>query len=547
MAAEPNLARDGTPSIDSKRIDSDVDAPRPDVEARALKVGDDIVFAVGASNKLYEPIPEYEGRHRYDSKAVWSEEEEKALVKKLDFRICSWVCIMFFALQLDRGNISQALSDNMLDDLGLSTNQYNYGMTIFYISFLLAELPSQMISKKLGPDLWIPIQMISWSIVAACQSILKDERGFYATRALLGLFEGGFIPDAILYLTYFFTSKELPMRLSYFYTSANVTQIVAAFLAAGIFQLRGVGGWEGWRWMFALEGALTAIIGVLSYLIMPPSPTQSASWFRGKNGWFTEREQVIMVNRILRDDPAKGGMHNRQGLTLKLLWKALSDYDLWPIYLMGFTVLMPLRPINAYFTLNLRNLGFTTLQTNLLTVPAHTIFVFQLIFWSWVSERIKNRFLVVSFSFVWMLPLFIALAVLPRDASAWGRYAITILIVGYPYVHSILVGLTSRNAGSVRTRTVGSAFYNMCVQTSSIIGSNIYREDDAPLYRRGNRVIIGIVVWNFVFTFIIKFYYWWRNKKKDEAWNAMTQEEKDYYIANTKDEGSRRLDFRFAH
>lgn len=71
---------------------------------------------------------------------------------QLDYRICSWVCLMFFALQLDRGNISQALSDGMLKDPGLSTNQYNYGMTIFYLCFLCAEVPSQMISKKLGPD-----------------------------------------------------------------------------------------------------------------------------------------------------------------------------------------------------------------------------------------------------------------------------------------------------------------------------------------------------------------------------------------------------------
>lgn len=212
---------------------------------------------------------------------------------------------MFFALQLDRGNINQANSDNMLADLGLSTNQYNYGMTIFYLCFLCAELPSQMISKKLGPDVWIPIQMVSWSIVATCQCIIREEKGFYATRALLGLIEGGFIPDAILYLSYFYNSKELPIRMSYFYCASFLTQIIAAFLAFGILHLRGTGGWEGWRWLFALEGGLTALIGVLSWFYLPPSPTQTASWFRGKDGWFTEREEIIMVNRILRDDPSK--------------------------------------------------------------------------------------------------------------------------------------------------------------------------------------------------------------------------------------------------
>ena len=336
-------------------------------------------------------------------------------------------------------------------------------MMIFYLCFLSAEVPSQMISKKLGPDRWIPIQMVTWSVIGICQGLVTGKNSFYATRALLGLVEGGFIPDALLYLSYFYTHKELPMRVSLFYFASNFTHIIAAFLAYGILRMKDVGGWEGWRWLFALEGALTAIIGVVSWFYLPPSPTQTAGWFRGKNGWFTEREEVILVNRILRDDPAKvstwqppcpardcsadrimlilltmqGGMHNRQGLTWKLLFNAFMDYDLWPLYVISLTLLIPTTPPQAYLTLNLRSLGFDTFQTNLLTIPAYALFLFQLIFWTWVSEKINNRMAIGLFYSFWCLPLLLALELLPSSAGPWTWYAISVLLIGFPYIHSI--------------------------------------------------------------------------------------------------------------
>jgi hypothetical protein len=88
---------------------------------------------------------------------------------------------------------------------------------------------------------------------------------FYVTRSLLGIIEGGVIPDVILYLSYFYKSKELPIRLSFFWGAYMLTFIISAFLATGILRLRGHGGWEGWRWLFALEGGLTALIGVFSW------------------------------------------------------------------------------------------------------------------------------------------------------------------------------------------------------------------------------------------------------------------------------------------
>ena len=155
---------------------------------------------------------------------------------------------MFFALQVDRGNIFQALTDNMLDDLGLSTNDYNYGQAIYFLSFLLAELPSQLISKRLGPDVWIPIQMVTWSFIASMQSTLTGRWSFWITRALVGMCEGGYIPTVILYLSYFYTSTELPIRLSYFWVTKQASMVVAALMAYFILRLRGVWGIEGWRW-----------------------------------------------------------------------------------------------------------------------------------------------------------------------------------------------------------------------------------------------------------------------------------------------------------
>jgi sugar phosphate permease len=188
---------------------------------------------------------------------------------------------------------------------GMNTNDFNYGQTIFLASFLAAELPSGLISKKLGADRWIPFIMCAWSITAGSQAFLTNKAGFYAIKALLGLLMGGFIPDIVLWLTYFYTSKELPTRLAWFWTALSTVNIVGSLLAAGILKMRGINGWGGWQWLFLIEGIITLIIGAFSWVLMPPGPTQTRSWFRVKDGWFSDREESIIVNRILRDDAVR--------------------------------------------------------------------------------------------------------------------------------------------------------------------------------------------------------------------------------------------------
>jgi hypothetical protein len=164
-----------------------------------------------------------------------------------------------------------------------------------------------------------------------------------------------------------------------------------------------------------------------------------------------------------------------------------------------------------------------------------------------LSERVNQRFLIGLISQIWVLPLLIALEFLSKSASHWSRWILSTLIVGHPYVHAILVAITSRNAGTVRTRTVASALYNMCVQASSIISSNVYRDDDKPLYRRGNKVLIAICAYNFALFIGAKVYYVSVNKRRERIWSSMSKDEKETYLQTTKDEGNKRLDFRFAH
>jgi MFS family permease len=109
--------------------------------------------------------------------------------------------LQFFGLNLDRGNLSSAVADNLLDDLHINTNDYNNAQNMYRVGFLIAEIPSQMIGKRLGPDRWIPVQIILWSLASGGQFFMHSRAGFFACRFFIGLFMGGFIPDSILYLS----------------------------------------------------------------------------------------------------------------------------------------------------------------------------------------------------------------------------------------------------------------------------------------------------------------------------------------------------------
>lgn len=496
--------------------------------------------------ELYEKT-NYECRHHVDADLTWTPEEEKKILWKNDWYVTFWGFVMFTALNFDRYNIKQAVSDTMLQDLKLTTNDYNLGNTINLVCFLAAELPFQLISKKLGSDVWIPIQMCVWSIVSLSQVALKGRASFLVTRALVGLWEGAFIADFCLWQSYFYTTLELPFRLSLFYISNALTSVLSALLGAALLNIKTPSINAGWRWLFLIEGLFTLLIGVISFFKMPPSVTQTRTWYR-KKGWYTDREERILVNKILRDDPTKGDMNNRQPVSLKELVVVLFDYDLLPIYVVRLLADVNTTPTNTYLTLTLRQLGFSTIKTNLLSIPFNFISITAMLVMGWLSEKWNTRALIIATAPIWVLSGLFPLRYWPGALKdPWGTFGLLTVLLGHAPIWALSISWCSANSNTVRTRAVSAAVVNILSQVAAIISANIYQDKDKPLYHRGNEILIGIAFGALAACILARYYYIYRNKQKAAAWAKLTPEQQENYHRETTDRGNKRLDFQFTY
>lgn len=526
-----------------------------DIEATPARISEDIApldkaAKVGRSElaDYTHPHETYEGRHRFDPEAKWTAAEERSVVLKTDLRLLSWLMLLMICLQIDRGNLSNALADNLLNDLNLTSDDYNNGTTIQLLCFLTAEFPVQFLTKRYGFKYVLPALVMAWGTATWGQAWMHDRTSFYIARAAIGLCEGGFIPGVILFATYFYKTKELAIRLAAFWSSLNVARVISALLAAAILEMRGVGGKPGWFWLFLLEGLFTVVVAFFSFLYLPAAPTQTKTvlW---RKGWYSEREEIIMVNRILRDDPAKGLTDLNEPATLKDIRAAWSDSSMWGLYFIGLIAYIPASPVQAYLTLTLRRLGFSTFNSNMLTVPSAVLQIITMLALAYSSDYFNERTFHCVFGEVWIMPLLIALLTLPDGGREWGRFSLITLISGYPYFHPLVSSWISENTFDVKKRAVTAATYNVIVQVGSLISSQIYRRYDGPYYKQGNAVLLAICALSLV-TFLVQRQMLVRlNRKKEEKWRAMTAEEKAAYqsdFAAREQEGNQRLDFRFA-
>lgn len=220
------------------------------------------------------------------------------------------------------------------------------------------------------------------------------------------------------------------------------------------------------------------------------------------------------------------------------------------LYFVGLVAYIPATPISAYLTLTLKRLGYSTFDSNVLTIPAAVLQIITMLVLAWSSDRFKERSFHAFFGEFWIMPLLIAAIALPNGGREWGRFSLVTLISGYPYFHPIISSWISENSFDVKKRAITAATYNVIVQVGSLVGSQIYRSWDSPYYHVGNSVLLALCVLSLVSILAQRQWLIRLNRKKEREWDAMSAEERVAYQndseAREKD-GNRRLDFRFVY
>ncbi|SPN98704.1 related to putative tartrate transporter [Cephalotrichum gorgonifer] len=234
-----------------------------------------------------------EGLGHPDQAITGSETLRTSIVRKYDIRILPLIFMAWSIFYLDRAAIALARVNGMEADLRLSGYQFNIALMIFFALYIIFNLPGNLILRKVGGGLFLPAIVVAWGLVTTFTGFVTNFATLCVTRVFLGISESAFLGVAMLYLAFFYTEFELISRVGLFYSGNALAGAFGGFLATGLGRIR-FRGYNGWPWIFFVEGIITVIVGIGMYFILPDSP-QTA-------GFLSSQERVLAVERMLATD-----------------------------------------------------------------------------------------------------------------------------------------------------------------------------------------------------------------------------------------------------
>ena len=236
---------------------------------------------------------------------------ERDVINKAAKRILPILLACYFAAFLDRVNIGFAAL-TMNRDLGFSASAFGFGAGIFFLGYVLCELPSNLILARVGARTWIARILVTWGVLSAATALVWNPTSFYVVRVLLGAAEAGFFPGIIFYLTLWFPAQHRARMFALFNIAVPLSSVIGAPVSGLLVEhMTGVAGLSGWQWMFLAEGIPAIVMSAVVFLALPERPESAAflspeerTWLAAKLGDERKAQEAaerFTVGRALRD------------------------------------------------------------------------------------------------------------------------------------------------------------------------------------------------------------------------------------------------------
>ncbi|MBV8651427.1 MAG: MFS transporter [Alphaproteobacteria bacterium] len=284
-------------------------------------------------------------------------DERPDIIAKTAKRLLPILMVCYFAAFLDRVNIGFA-SLTMNKDLGFSASEFGFGAGIFFLGYVLCELPSNLLLVRFGARRWIARILITWGLLSAATAFVWNPLSFYTVRVLLGAAEAGFFPGMIFFMTLWFPRAHRARMFGTFNIAVPLSSMIGAPISGLVVEyLNGAGGLAGWQWMFIIEALPAVIMGLVVLAVLPDTPREASFLAEGEKSWLSAR---LAAERAAQEKAERFSVG-----------RALVDPRVLLMCLIAVGLVMGTTGIAIWMPQFIKAFGLTNLQTGFVTaIPA---------------------------------------------------------------------------------------------------------------------------------------------------------------------------------
>jgi ACS family tartrate transporter-like MFS transporter len=299
----------------------------------------------------------------------------RSAMRRINRRLLPFLFLLYIVAYLDRVNVGFAKLE-MTGDLKFNDDIFGFGSGIFFLGYVLLEIPGTILVEIWSARKWIARIMISWGLVAALTGLVHTKQQFYWARFLLGVAEAGFFPGVIVYLTHWYRAADRAKAIAMFMSAIPLSYVVGAPISAGLMKIHGL-GLHGWQWLLILEGAPAIVLGIVTLFYLTDRPQQAK--------WLPDREREWIIGELAREKLAAAA-------GTQSVWRALSNPNVLLLMLAYFCGATVQYGFGLWLPAILKKLsGFTTTQSTLITAIPYVAALPAMLLVGWNSDRTGER------------------------------------------------------------------------------------------------------------------------------------------------------------